>query len=390
MSPRTARRRALVAGALVAALLPAIGPAAPAGAAPGCTTDVDRSALALGGCDDDTPPETQILSVSPRPTAGGYVSSGSLTFTFRGVHPDGDTDPIGFRCRLVGLESAPSACSSPATYRGLADDKLDGYEFQVTAVDTTDAAHAWVDWLALPIRTEADPSDADPTPATQAVRVDTLLPNTYIFGDLYGGLHYDVRPSLPMALTPDLPVFVDSSESAERGGVGYACTVGARAVPCRQDRTVLRHLTPGTKVLKVAAVDPAGNRDPSPASLRFSVPRDLTAPARGPWRTRKGAGHFGRDALETSKVGARVVVRPAGAVREVILLAPAGPRLGVVTVRIGRGFSKRIRLSAPRNEALKVYVVRRVEDGPLRGPITIEVTSLGAGKVARIDALLAH
>lgn len=377
------RRAAFVATALVAGLLPGVLVAAPAGASPGCLADVNRSLLSLDGCDDTTPPQTALTGTSPQPNGAGYVRTGSVSFTFSGGHTDADTGTIGFECRLD--QGAWEACTSPKTYTGLADSKT-GYTFAVRAVDATDAARTWSDSTnLLDVKTEPDTTDADTTPASRSFKVDTSVPNTFIFETPYD----EERPELPMVTSRRLTLNLDSTES-QTHVVRYACTLDGADVPCQQGDTTLAGLTPGDHRFTAAAIDPAGNRDASAATTRFAVPLNLVAPARSGWRRVKGgASYFGGDYLESRTVGASLVTRSL-TMSELRLIAPAGPNLGVIDIRIGNGKRRTVSLKGPRYQRFKVYVIRDQFAPQVTGRITIRVRALPGYKVARVDAVLAH
>lgn len=377
------RRAAFVATALVAGLLPGVLVASPAGASPGCLADVSRSILSLDGCDDDTPPTTKLTSSDPQPNGAGYVRSGSISFAFSGSHTDADTGTIGFECRLG--EAAWEACTSPKTYTGLADNHT-GYVFQVRAVDSTDAAVTWSDTVnILDVKTEPDTTDADLTPESRTFKVDTTAPNTFIFETPYD----EERPELPMVTSRKLTLNLDSTESAVRA-VRYACTLDKAAVPCTQGDTTLDKLAPGDHTFTAAAIDPAGNRDAVPATTRFAVPQNLVAKPGSGWRRVKGGSpYFGGDYLEARTVGASLVTKSL-TMSELRLIAPAGPNLGVIDIRIGNGKRRTVNLKAPNYQRFKVYVIRDQFSPKVTGRITIRVRALPGYKVARVDAILAH
>ncbi|WP_353813773.1 PxKF domain-containing protein [Agromyces sp. SYSU T00266] len=112
---------------------------------------------------DQTPPETTIDSAPAVLTA-----SGSATFEFSGS--DGVDLDLDFFCSIDGAE--PVACTSPATYTGLADGQ---HTFTVYASDrsgnndTSPAEHSWsIDTIAPTLA----PSVASPLALGDVVTVD--------------------------------------------------------------------------------------------------------------------------------------------------------------------------------------------------------------------------
>jgi hypothetical protein len=62
-------------------------------------------------------------------------------------------------------------------------------------------------------------------------------------------------------------------------GSRFRCRLDGRRVPCRA-RKVFKHLAPGRHLLEVAAIDAAGNADPTPAVKSFRVPPERRKPPR--------------------------------------------------------------------------------------------------------------
>ncbi len=174
---------------------------------------------------DRTPPETSITSGPSGPT-----SDDTPSFEFSSSEAGSS-----FACRVDGGEFAP--CTSPYTTA-----VLDGgpHSFEVAA---TDAA-----------------GNADPTPATRSFVVDATAPETTITSGPTG------------ETTDDTPTFEFSSSEE---GSSFACRVDGGAFgPCTSPHTTAK-LAVGPHTFEVAATDPAGNADATPASASFSV----TSPA---------------------------------------------------------------------------------------------------------------
>ncbi len=401
--PSRRRAAALATGILVAGLMPALTLAAPAGAAESCTLEQNGSPLPFPAppspvCDDVTPPDTQITKTAPVPNKNDYLKNDSVTYTFQAVVSDGDPGPWSFMCRLDGATAGkwescgakdPQATETPQsiTYSKLPDLKGSGYTFKVYAVDARDAANSWTDGSLFGAKTEdpAMPDDDSASPASAGFKVDTALPSTFVFGQ---PATYDpIRPEFPMVTSRNIQVRLTSSESKSGEGATYECTLNGADVACQEGFTKLRKLTPGNKTFLATATDLAGNTASKPAKLVFAVPRNLKAAKNSGWRRVREGGYFAADYLEARRVGATIRTNPVQ-VRELRLIAPAGPNLGAIDLQIGNGQRRVIRLSAPTYTRSKVYVIRD-EFSPLAsGKITIRVRSLGANKVARIDALL--
>lgn len=391
MATARARRSAALAVALLGALLvPLTGPAVTADAADTCGTvepevdappDLTTPSPNPWGCDDTTPPDTAVTSMSPVPTAGGWTREDSVTFEFHEVVADGDPGPWAFACRLEGpgRTAGFQDCTSPTTYTGLTDTGATPYRFSVYAIDAHDTA---ILFTGTPVDTTddeplTDHDDDSQSPATRTWQQDTLAPNTFAFD------HFDdaLRPDWPMAESPDVPFTL----GATPGVVGYRCTLNERAVPCADGRTTLRSLSGGNKTFRATAVDAAGNVDTTPAVARFSVPSDLVATPG--WRTVRERGHFAGDFLEARKFGAQVTA-PGRNVRELRLIAPRGPGLGRVQVRVGSSPWRTVNLRGATRERFHVYVVRDQYAPMLSGTIRVRVAS--AGQPVRVDAVLAR
>ena len=174
---------------------------------------------------DTSAPQTQINS-----GPSGLTKDATPSFGF-------SSGPgASFECELDG--GAYAACSSPKTYSTLPNGH---HTFRVRA---TDAA-----------------SNTDPTPASRSFTVDTVPPNTAIITGPSGG------PS-PHATVDPTPTFTFSSSQA---GSSFACKFGSSPYAACPSPWTAAHLADGAYRLYVRATDPAGNVDPTPTSLGFSV-----------------------------------------------------------------------------------------------------------------------
>lgn len=404
--PTTRRLRALVAlpaAALAASVLTVLGPAAaPVAADPGCLSEDLQSPLPLPlpigtRCDDEVPPVIDPnITVTPSPkTSQAWVSSKELTFSFTGRFTDADPGPLGFQCQFYAATSAPTAWTScgtydeaakvwKQTYRDLAETEAVPFTFRVRAVDTADAAIDATSRLCLciPASTDADDFSA---PVSVQVRVDTVVPSG---SARINGLADEENPEWPMVTTRDVQVVLGAGGSQERSPVGFTCTLNDAPVGCNLGTTDLRNIAPGDQRFEATAVDAAGNADPTPAVLKFSVPNNLVAKNKK-WKTVRQGGYFGGDFLQTTTVGAVVKV-PGRNVRELRLIAPRGPKLGKVEVKIGQSIWRTVNLKGSTYERFHVYQVRDQFDPLVSGTIRVRAKKIGRGQTVRVDAVLAH
>jgi glucose/arabinose dehydrogenase/PKD repeat protein len=186
---------------------------------------------------DATPPRTTITA-GPRDA----VSSKGATFEFGAT----DANAVTFECSLDG--SSWTTCSSPARFENLAEG---GHTFGVRA---TDAA-----------------GNVEVRPAGRAWTVDTIPAGTFIT---------EGPPSTSSSDDARLEFASDDSVA------GYRCSLdGSAWAPCTSPRRYT-DLADGTHVFEVAAIDPAGNVDESPAVHTWTI--DTVAP--GPPRVVAGEG----------------------------------------------------------------------------------------------------
>jgi hypothetical protein len=386
--PRVRRIAVLVPGVLLASVVPVLVVATPAHAE-SCPAGTYSEApggvppILMTGCDDVVPPDTTITGVTPAPSPGGHLRSKSVSISFTGSYTDADTGPITYECRLYNTLTAAAwrACTSPFVQSNLAESTSTPYTFNVRAVDAKDQAIAACD--STPDLCIADEAvqDQDLTPAALAIKVDTTVPNTFITRTPLD----DIRPDWPVTLTRRPQVVLNSNE----GAAGFSCTVNDRPRPCAEGRVTLRHLTSGPQDFTAQAVDAAGNADPSPSSTRFFVPLNIEASHGSGWQPVRKAGAFDGDLVRASKVGATLRLGGQRSVREVRLIAPAGPHLGLVQVRVGRSQWYPVNLSG-KTARQKTYVVRN-QYAPLQsGAIVIRVLSLPRGGSVQLDALVAR
>jgi hypothetical protein len=99
----------------------------------------------------------------------------------------------------------------------------------------------------------------------------------------------------------------------------------------------------------------------------------------------KGSGYFKGDAVRATERGARLVL-PRTRVGELRLVAPSGPTMGKVRIRVGRRDWHVVDLAGPKS-SLRQYTVIDRYSGMRTGRIVIE--TLGSKPVV-IDAVVAR
>jgi hypothetical protein len=377
------RTAAALAVLLGTATLPALA-AAPAGAAPGCLQDVPVTILTSGGCDDTTAPETSFGATAPRINAAGWINKTTIRVGITGHHTDGDTDPLTLQCHLslepgVPAEADWTTCPENGVFANLQQTASKPYVLWARAVDAGDQAVAWSDGVPFNGTDETAP-DLDESPARLEFRVDSLVPDSYIFGTPYDPL----TPQLPMVTDPDVPLRLAATELSS-----FTCLLDAVAVPCSSGATRLRGVGPGNHTLTVQAVDAAGNLDPSPATTRFAVPLNLTIPKRAGkktagWKRVANGGFLGGDYLVASRKGTEMTLK-AGGFHEVRLLATTGPHAGTLEIKVGEGWH---RVSLKRRTETKRDQIQVFDEfAPRRGgKVVIRLAS--QGKRVQLDGIL--
>ena len=364
-----ARRTAARAGtlALLLAVLVPVG-AAPSGAATGGLDEnppplIPGLPLPGSPCDDSTPPDTT-LAASSAPNSNGLVSVSTMTFAVATQVSDADAGPFGVQCLLTGPSQAHDwrACSSPMTYSGLVDG---AYTFSARAVDTGDDA----------IVLTPDTPDLDPTPATFAWGQDTKAPFVFITQSTYDA----ETPTQPVVTTPSVPLRLNSSEA----GSTFECTDNGAPIACTPGRWDLADPGAGRHVVAARTIDRAGNASAWSKTVEFFVPTNLRR-TKG-WKKELNKNYFGGDALSAKKRGVRLVL-PRTQVGELRLVAPSGPRLGKVRIRVGRRDWHVVNLAGTKSALVQYTVIDRYS-GIRKGKIVIETLS---NKPVIIDAVVAR
>jgi Ca2+-binding RTX toxin-like protein len=167
-------------------------------------------------------------------------SLSSPSFNFSGTDSGGGVD--SFACRLDGGRFGE--CTSPKSYSGLTDG---AHTFQVLARDRA--------------------GNVDTSPASFTWIVDTMPPQTTI----------DSRPA---TLSPSSsPSFSFSGTDGGSGVGSFACRLdGGGFTPCTSPQSY-SNLAEGAHTFQVRAIDGAGNLDPTPAGVTWTIdtaPPDLS------------------------------------------------------------------------------------------------------------------
>ena len=186
-------------------------------------------------------------------------------------------------------------------------------------------------------------------------------------------------PTQPVVTSATVPIRLNSSEA----GSTVECTDNGAPVACTAGRWELRDPKAGRHAFSARAIDRAGNASAWSQPIEFFVPTNLTR-KRG-WAKERNKNYFHGDALRAKKRGARLVL-PRAQVGELRLVAPAGPGLGKVRIRVGRRAWHVVDLSGPK-ELLHQYTVIDRYSGMRSGRIVIE--ALGKKPVI-IDAIVAR
>ncbi len=353
--------------ALVAALLP-LGLAAPAHAGPGCLHESGQ----VAGCDDTNPPLFTAASMSVT------VTNGVATVAANATYADADPDPIVYQCAVDGGALAP--CGA---FPGLA---AGSHTMKVRAVDSHDAMTVACELVCPPIYTEtaADFTDAQKQfTVTSGGTNPPPGPNGAPETQISGGPQDRITPGNPVSLSPRASVVLTASEAAT-----FNCAINSKKVACQGGVTVLKKLDPGPQVFVAQAVDRDGNFDATPASLTFYVPYDLTPSQGRGWKRVKSRGSFGGAYVSTTRRGAVLTIGAVRAVHEVRLLAPVGPELGTVAVRVGRSAWMKLRLTSAKPRKLRVFELRGAGAARLSGAVQVKALRVPSGGAVAVDALV--
>ncbi len=273
---RSARRAAAVLAAMALALVAQPLLAAPAQAGLSCTWPIQ---LPL---DDCTAPESSITASPSSPTS---ATAARFDVTTQ-VAETGAT----FECKLEGPVAqdwtnctvTPPAGATTSTGTVLYTGLLAGdYTFAVRASDHpalgTPNVEQTPETFTWTVLGEPNPDVEDPnTRITDAPHRWHLFP--------YAGVEY----------------------TANENTLGYRCTLNGQPRACNDSQAYVRGMQPGDYTFTVAAVDNAGNVDPTPATTEWTVPqttRTVGSFSKG-WKSKTGPGHFRDNYKTTTKKGA--------------------------------------------------------------------------------------
>jgi hypothetical protein len=391
-----ARRRivGMLAVLLVATLPVLVVGARPAAAAAECTDETHFYAqtdplqtMALG-CDDVTPPQATIVTVTPSPNSNGFIRTGQVRFDFTGAHADDDTGAIEFECQFyntVGQPQTWNTCTSPQVFANLEDYTNTPYVFRVRAIDADDdaikACDAEGSLFDPTCLQDPDIADFETVGDVAEIKVDSKAPNTFLNGEPFD----DITPDRPVISTRFPTVILNSNEAAS-----FACTLNGKSInPCQEGLVSLGKVKPGQQTFIARAVDRAGNIDTTAASTSFFVPKNIRKNKTSPWRKVRQAGLFGNDYLTGNKVGQIIVVPGSSSTREIRILAPTGPRYGKIEVRVGTSQWYTVDLYSKQATRLTQLLVRDEFATPRAGKIQIRVKSVSRKKpTVRVDAIV--
>jgi hypothetical protein len=194
-----------------------------------------------------------------------------------------------------------------------------------------------------------------------------------------------LTPAQPVVLTRRPTVELAASEPAT-----FHCAINSRKVPCQAGPNVLPTLRPGTQVFVAQAVDAAGNFDATPATTTFYVPLNLTAHQGKHWKKVRSRASFDGDYVSTTSQGAVLTLGKVAGVHELRLIAPTGPRLGKVAVRVGRGGWLTVNLRSAKPHKLVSFELRGPDAAAQRGAIQVKALTVPAGGAVAVDAVVAR
>lgn len=190
------------------------------------------------------------------------------------------------------------------------------------------------------------------------------------------------------SLTSVPPAWLLSSSTSvayasSEAGSSFACRLDGSAVPCTSSPLALSGLSEGTHRFTVAARDPEGTLDPTPAATVFTVPVDdrRLVRAAGRWKRKAAPAAYRGTYTATAQKNARLTFRVSGA-RELALVVGTGSGQGRVRVYVGDVLVGRVRLSGAYGFARLVPVA--TFSTPRSGLVRIVTRSK---KPVRIDGL---
>ena len=202
---------------------------------------------------------------------------------------------------------------------------------------------------------------------------------------------------VPFALPPETVItsgpatgsFLTSGEAtfgyaSSVAGSRFACSLDGVELPCASSSVRLASLTPGTHEFSTAALDDAGDVDPSPATRSWTVPLGSTTLRHSAsWSLNDRAGYYTGAYAQTINRHA-VVSREVSGVRRLALVATKAPGHGIVKVYLGSTLLKQVDLQSPvvaRSQVLPIARFSTAQSGKVR------VVVASQGKPVRVEGL---
>jgi hypothetical protein len=171
--------------------------------------------------------------------------------------------------------------------------------------------------------------------------------------------------------------------AADEAVASWRCTLDGTARRCEGGSTELSNLRAGTHVLKVAAVDAAGNVDRTPATRTWTVPLTSAALKHGRgWKQQRASAAYASAWATTKRRGATMTTTVRGA-RTIVLVATTGRHQGTVKVYAGRRLLRTVNLAARTTHSRRVLRVATLAK-PYSG--TLRIVS-GSSKQVRVEGL---
>ena len=287
--------------------------------------------------------------------------SDSVTYTWGTVTPESG---VTYECRLEPF-NAWGPCSGSMSFTGIDHGT---YTFSVRAIDAF--------------------GNRDETPATRALRVDRIFPDT----ELVTG---------PPALTTELPA-VFSFRSLAADATAFECRLSGPTqsdwASCDSGTKAYAQLADGSYTFAVRAVDAAGNRDLEPATRTFELDRTgpaaptVRTPADGSWSasaTLRLTGATGANqTVEVRGDGVPVTTTADGAGAwgiDLPALAEGAHRLIVTTLDVAGNRSAEATVTVHIDTVAPDTTIDSGPDAPTRGTSAKFTFSGDAGFQCRLD-----
>lgn len=200
---------------------------------------------------------------------------------------------------------------------------------------------------------------------------------------------YAVPPRTTIVGGPADGAFVTSSSALFRyasdvAGSSFACTIDGEGRSCGTGSIELDSLKEGTHRFEVAATDPDGDVDATPAGRSWTVPLDARRLARTDnWSLRYGQRYYTGAYAQATRHGA-VLSRKVTGARSLALVATTGPEHGTVRVYLDSTLLKRIPLSSSTLRRTRVLPIAHLYE-PVTGKVRVVVAS--SGRTVRIEGL---